>query len=104
MSGRTLETLRQRHAELVKRIHGTKLILTGNKLRAAQTFYVVGTFAACYGVLCYFSPDQDKLQAELPRARHTGTQENRPEGLAALQQALEASRLAKEEAERAKAR
>ena len=71
---------------------------------SAQTFYVVGTFAACYGVLCYFSPDQDKLQAELPRARHTGTQENRPEGLAALQKALEASRRAKEEAERAKAR
>ena len=36
MSGSTIETLRQRHAELVKRIHGTKLILTGNKLRAAH--------------------------------------------------------------------
>jgi|EP01044_Picomonas_judraskeda_P021955 hypothetical protein len=95
-----LNELRQRHAAFVKKVHSTKLILHGNRLRAVQVFYVVGTFTVCLGALKWATPDQEALKANLPRARHTG---NRPPGIEALQDALGAAKRAKEEAEAAKA-
>lgn len=94
-----LNGLRQRHAAFVKKVHSTKFILHGNRLRAVQVLYVVGTFTVCLGALKWAAPDQEALTANLPRARHTG---NRPPGIEALQEALGAAKRAKEEAEAAK--
>ena len=43
-----------------------------------------------------FTPDQEELKANLPRARHTGTPGNRPPGIEALQEALDATKRAKD--------
>ena len=98
-----LKELNARHAAFVKKVHGTKFIVTGWRLTAVQSFYVVGTFVGCYATLKYFTPDQAELQKNLPRARHTGRPGERPPALAALEEALQESKRLKEANEAAKA-
>lgn len=97
-----LRELNARHAAFVKKVHGTKLIVTGWRLTAVQTFYVIGTFAGCYATLKYFTPDQEELQRNLPRARHIGRPGDRPPALAALEEALQEAGRQKEANEAAK--
>jgi|EP01049_Picozoa_sp_SAG25_P006448 hypothetical protein len=55
------------HRRFVHKVHTTKFILTGWRLRAAQAFYVSATFIGCLGTLKYFTPPQEEIIANLGR-------------------------------------
>jgi hypothetical protein len=66
----TLANVRAAHRQFVKKVHGTKFILTGAKLRAVQCIYVGGTFVGCMGVLKYFTPPQEEIIDKLSKPNH----------------------------------
>lgn len=94
-----LQDLLAAHARFVKRVHTTKFILTGYKLRAVQCLYVGGTFAGCMGVLKYMTPPEEEIVAQLSKPIHVrqmAAGAPMPEQMQELQRVLDEARRRKE--------